>query len=56
MKIGERITLHDFMNSSSTNVELMSGATLCGCCQYYFKGNGGQDICNTCIKRNKGRK
>jgi hypothetical protein len=49
MKIGERITMHDFMNSSSTNVELMSGATLCGYCQYYFKSDGDQDICNDCI-------
>ena len=49
MKIGKRITMHDFMNSSSTNVELMSGAILCRYCQYYFKSDGEQDICNDCI-------
>jgi len=54
MIIGKRITIHDFINSSATNVELMSGATLCKYCQYYFKSDGVQDICNTCIKRNKG--
>mgnify|MGYP003118393153 FL=1 len=43
MKIGERYYIDE-----------LDGATLCGYCQYYFKGNGEQDICNNCIKRNKG--
>ena len=54
MKIGKRITVDDFINSGSTNVELMNGVTLCGYCQYYFKSDGEQDICNNCIKEIKG--
>jgi|11_taG_2_1085331.scaffolds.fasta_scaffold63264_2 hypothetical protein len=54
MKLGERITVQDFMDDKSSNVDLMDGVTLCGYCQYYFKSDGEQDICNNCIKRNKG--
>jgi len=39
---------------------IMEGATLCKYCEYYFKNGAGthlysrQDLCNNCIKRNKG--
>ncbi len=38
MKLGDRYYIED-----------LDGATLCGYCQYYFKGDGEQDICNDCI-------
>jgi len=51
MKLGQRITVQDFMDDENSNLDSMDGVTLCGYCQYYFKSDGEQDICNTCIKR-----
>jgi|TARA_R100000655_G_scaffold104328_1_gene151473 hypothetical protein len=39
MKLGDRY-----------DVENLDGATLCGYCQNYFKGDGDMDTCNECIE------
>ena len=49
MKIGDRYYIYEEYGEL---IDDCIGATLCGYCQYYFKGNGDIDICNTC--NNKG--
>jgi len=49
---GDRITADDFMNSNDDNVDSMDGATLCGNCQFYFRGDGSLDRCNPCTIEN----
>jgi len=55
MKLGDRYYINKNMPIlQQIDNCMMDGATLCGYCQYYFKSDGEQDICNNCIKRNKG--
>jgi hypothetical protein len=48
MKVGERYYIFEEYGEL---IDDCIGATLCPYCQYYFNGDGEQDICNNCIKR-----